>query len=189
MHYAWMDLETTGLDPDQESVLELGIAITDDQGNKIDLGPFMKLIPDFQLRDGVVFVVLQAQEHTIHKLHARVAEMHDRTGLSRDSLASNVQPQDVEQQVCMLISAMGFTSKDLTIAGNTIHFDARFLRKHLPKILDSLHCRQLDMSSVALFADTMGLPRPQKAEAHRVVADINESLAYFRFYRERLQVV
>lgn len=189
MHYAWMDLETTGLDPDQESVLELGIAITDDQGNKIDLGPFMKLIPDFQLRDGVAFVVLQAQEHTIHKLHERVAEMHDRTGLSRDSLASSVQTEDVQQQVCMLISAMGFTSKDLTIAGNTIYFDARFLRKHLPRILDSLHYRQLDMSSVALFADTMGLPRPQKAEAHRVVADINESLAYFRFYRDRLQVV
>ena len=76
----------------------------------------------------------------------------------------------------------------LTIAGNTIHFDWRFLRVHMPLVVNRFHYRMLDMSSVALFADTMGLPRPPKGEAHRVTADINESLSYFNFYREKLKV-
>lgn len=189
MHYAWMDLETTGLDDRIESILEVGIAITDDQGNKLDLVPFAGAIPDFKIVDNVVSVVLELPAHYTERAHERVREMHDHTGLSRDALKSHVTALSVEAQICQLLDEMKLGPKDLTIAGNTIHFDWRFLRRHMPEIIEKLHYRQLDMSSVALFADTMGLPRPPKGEAHRVVADINESLAYFRFYREHLKIV
>ena len=76
------------------------------------------------------------------------------------------------------------------MCGNSIGVDRRFLDHQLPELDQYLHYRSIDVSSLKELCrrwyPTVYKGRPGKAEAHRALADVLESIAELRYYREHM---
>jgi oligoribonuclease len=82
--------------------------------------------------------------------------------------------------------------RTVPLCGNSIGTDRRFLAAQLPEVENFLHYRSVDVSTIkelcrrwypAAFASA-----PVKAEAHRALDDIRESIAELAFYRSAIFV-
>ena len=62
------------------------------------------------------------------------------------------------------------------LAGNSVHFDLGFLRRHLPQIARKLSYRVFDVSAVSAYCRSLGMPRLPKNEAHRAEVDVDSSI-------------
>ena len=78
------------------------------------------------------------------------------------------------------------------MCGNSIGVDRRFLDQYLPDLDRYLHYRSIDVSSFKELCrrwyPAVYKQRPHKAETHRALADVRESIAEMRFYREHMLV-
>src|SRR6185295_15872855 len=74
------------------------------------------------------------------------------------------------------------------LCGNSIWQDKRFITRYMPSIERYLHYRLVDVSSIKLMANHWfpNQEPPAKAETHRALADIEESIAELRYYRTLL---
>ena len=68
--------------------------------------------------------------------------------------------------------------------------DRRFLDRYLPAVDRYVHYRSIDVSSLKELCrrwyPEVYRRRPTKEETHRALADIHESIAELRFYREMM---
>ena len=76
------------------------------------------------------------------------------------------------------------------MCGNSIGVDRRFLDQYLPELDRYLHYRSIDVSSFKELCrrwyPEVYKKRPHKAETHRALADVRESIAELRYYREHM---
>ena len=76
------------------------------------------------------------------------------------------------------------------MCGNSIGMDRRFLAKYMPELDNYVHYRSVDVSSFKELArrwyPAIYRKRPGKAEQHRALGDIQESIEELRYYREQL---
>ncbi len=183
----FLDLESTGLDPDRCHVLEVAAIITDDS---------LAEITRYER-------VLYWPSSTFHLTPAGLAEswldpivttMHEKSGLWIESAASPHMRKSVDQELALFIAqhceAVGEKSGP-QLAGNTISFDRAFLKVHLPMTHATLHYRNLDVTSFNEMSRRFwpevyaGRPRASNA-AHRAMADCAESLECARYYARML---
>ena len=73
------------------------------------------------------------------------------------------------------------------LAGNSVGTDKAFLARDMPELIEHLHYRIVDVSSLKELAKRW-YPRtffhaPKKAGGHRALADILESIDELRYYR------
>ena len=78
------------------------------------------------------------------------------------------------------------------LGGNTVGTDRGFLARDMPELEAHLHYRIIDVSSIKELA-LRWFPRaffasPKKEGGHRALADIRESIAELRYYREAIFV-
>ena len=76
------------------------------------------------------------------------------------------------------------------LCGNSIGVDRRFLDRYLPELDTYLHYRSIDVSSLKELCrrwyPDIYKKRPGKAETHRALDDVRESIAELRYYRETM---
>lgn len=162
----FLDLEATGLDERRDRILEIAVVVTDS---------------DFRELGGMQSVI--ACESLIHlDFSDYVHDMHTRNGLL-DAVVSEGRPMAlVEAEVCEFLDKFLDGGSDLmSLAGNSVHFDRRFLAHWMPCILERFHHRHTDVSACALVTG-VSLPKPQ-ATAHRAMADALDSLRQARAFR------
>jgi oligoribonuclease len=173
----WFDLEMTGLEVETDVIVEIGCLVTDAQ-----------LVP---LDDGIDIVVHQSAA-TMERMSDFVREMHTRSGLLAEIEASTVDLTTAGAEVLAYISHHVPEPRSAPLCGNSIGMDRRFVSRYLPEIDAHLHYRDIDVSSLkelcrrwypALFRK-----RPDKAETHRALGDVLESLAELRYYREVMMI-
>lgn len=167
---AWIDLETTGLDDSQCQILEIACIVTDEACNV--LGEYETIVnPGPQI----------SYEQT-------ALGMHKRSGLA-DKVASGRSTKDVEYEVLNFVREYEPRKGRMYIAGNSVHFDARFLKRYMPNLMDHFCHRYLDVSAVGLAAHAwMGDLSTYKADRpHRAKADLYRSIDEFTFYRNLLK--
>lgn len=174
----WTDLETTGLDPDNNAILEVAVIVTDDHLNEIGL--FQSLVhPDY--------------DPSTLKEAGACWEGHRENGLI-DELCrlyeECVLPSvyDTERNIFEFLStALAAGDKKPPLAGSTISFDRGFLAKHMPLVLTKIHYRNIDVSSIRELALRWRpeLETPEKKGAHRALDDIRESINLLKFYRKK----
>jgi oligoribonuclease len=176
MKLLWIDLETAGLDPAQHGILEIAALVADLQR------PFEP--------DGDPFVaVLRWAEPAAISAPAR--EMHTRSGLLAESARSTQGVEDAERSLLQLVPEVTpatDSSDRTTVAGSSAHFDLGFVRKCMPTLARRLSHRVYDVSAVELFCRSFGMPKLPRAEAHRALADIRESLTNARACAEWLRL-
>jgi oligoribonuclease len=167
----WVDLEMTGLEPDNDVVIEIASIVTDSNLNTLAEGPVIALHQSDERLNGMD--EWNTTHHTRSGLVERVrASQHDEASATAETLAF------LEQWVPRDTSPM---------CGNTICQDRRFMARHMPDLEVYFHYRNLDVSVFKILCQRW---RPDleagftKAGTHQALDDIRESIEELRYYRE-----
>jgi len=173
----WIDLEMTGLEVERDVIVEIACIVTDAELAEID--------------DGIQLVV-HADADTLAKMGDFVREMHTKSGLLPEIERSDIDVATAQKAVLGYIRAHVPTAASSPLCGNSIGTDRRFLAAYMRELDDYLHYRSIDVSSLKELCrrwyPAVYKKRPGKAEHHRALDDIRESIAELRFYRENLFV-
>jgi len=167
----WIDMEMTGLDPQQDGILEIATIVTDGELNLIEEGP------NLVIHQGNA---LLAQMDDWNKKH------HRKSGLIAKVRKSGISVKKAEALTLEFVKRHSLPQES-PLCGNTVHHDRRFLIKYMPKLDAFLHYRNIDVSTVKSLVQRWypkGKRPPQKKEAHRALDDIRESVEELRFYRK-----
>lgn len=174
----WIDLETTGLDPLECTILEMACVITNAAGGELAHveGVVHLASPRGPVWDQAAF------------------RMHLENGLLRDcaNAVSDASLHVLALRVCNLIEDFGAEGSPL--CGSSVHYDRAVLtnwRASSDSILDMLHYRNVDVSGLREIARLVGWPTPPAPDPkpHRALADVRASIALYRYYLERLRFV
>lgn len=188
----FIDLETTGLDPDKDCILELAAVACDDDLKEISrLHTFVRPVTPL--------------EH----MPPKVRQMHLDSGLlnelcsawaddgTRFEVKDNL-PRRFEVEKIVLAWLDGIVPPDLgtkkpPLGGSSVHFDRAFLKAHMPELEKRLAYRNVDASSFyegalrwapALTREGMEPEAPKTK--HRAMDDILFSIERLRVYRREL---
>jgi oligoribonuclease len=170
----WIDLEMTGLDVERDVIVEIACIVTDSD-----------LVP----RDSGVHLVVHQDEATLARMDEFVRGMHEKSGLLKEIPAATVDVAAAEQTVLSYIKGH-VTAGAAPLCGNSIGMDRRFLARYMPELDSYLHYRSVDVSSLKELCrrwyPAIYRKRPGKAEQHRALGDILESIDELRYYRAEL---
>jgi len=167
----WVDMEMTGLDPDNDRIIEVAVIVTDPELNIIAEGP--------------VFAIHQSDE-TLDKMDNWNKGTHGKSGLIDRVKASTVSEAQAEQELIAFLKQYVPSNKS-PMCGNSICQDRRFMARGMPKLEAFFHYRNLDVSTLKELCRrwkpevATGFKKHQK---HTALADITESIEDLRYYRE-----
>lgn len=170
-HLVWLDMEMTGLDPDNDRVIELACVVTNAQLEVIAEGP--------------VLVVHQSDE-VLNGMDKWNTSTHGKSGLTDRVRASTLDEAAAEAQMIAFLSQY-VPERSSPICGNSICQDRRFLARHMPGLEAWFHYRNLDVSTLKELCRRWRpelLGQFKKAQRHEALADIYESIDELKFYRE-----
>ena len=172
----WIDCEMTGLSLANDAHIEVAALVTDFELN--------------QLGDGVDLVIKPPAE-ALEQMDDFVRDMHTTSGLLAD-LDHGIAMDEAQAQVLDYVREWVPEARRAPLGGNTVGTDRGFLARDMPELEAHLHYRIIDVSSIKELSRRW-YPRayfnsPKKAGGHRALADIRESIAELRYYREAVFV-
>jgi oligoribonuclease len=171
MNLVWLDMEMTGLDPDNDRIIEVAVVVTDPELNILAEGP--------------VFAIHQS-DATLDKMDNWNKGTHGRSGLIDRVKASTVDEAQAEEALIAFLKQWVPAGKS-PMCGNSICQDRRFMARGMPRLEAFFHYRNLDVSTLKELCRrwkpelASGFKKHQK---HTALADIVESIEELRYYRE-----
>ena len=172
----WIDCEMTGLSLETDALIEVAALVTDFELNVLGEG---------------VDVVIRPPDAALAQMGDFVRGMHTRSGLI-DELADGVSMDEAQELVLDYVRAWVPEPRKAPLGGNTVATDRGFLARDMRELEEHLHYRIIDVSSIKELSRRW-YPRaffaaPAKNGGHRALADIRESIAELRYYREAVFV-
>lgn len=172
----WIDCEMTGLSLRTDALVEVAALVT-----------------DFELTvlgDGID-VVIKPPAEAIEQMDEFVRDMHTTSGLLAE-LDRGVSLAEAQSLVLDYVREFVPEPRKAPLGGNSVATDRGFLARDMPDLEAHLHYRIIDVSSIKELSRRW-YPRvyfnaPKKAGGHRALADIKESIAELRYYREAVFV-
>lgn len=167
----WIDMEMTGLDPDNDRIIEVAAVVTDPELNILAEGP--------------VFVIHQS-DALLDGMDAWNKGTHGRSGLIERVKASVVTEAEAELALIAFLKRYVPSGKS-PMCGNSICQDRRFMARGMPKLEAFFHYRNLDVSTLKELCKRW---KPElvagfkKHQMHTALADILESIEELKYYRE-----
>lgn len=169
----WIDLEMTGLDTQQDAIIEIATIVTDAELNLIAEGPVLAIHQADSVLDGM------------DEWNTR---QHGQSGLTERVRRSTLTEQDAERMTLEFLSRH-VPRKTSPMCGNSICQDRRFLARCMPELEAFFHYRNLDVSTIKELA---GRWAPQvaagfsKQSTHLALDDVKDSIRELQYYREHL---
>lgn len=167
----WIDLEMTGLEPDQDQVIEIATIVTDARLNILAEGPVLAI-------------------HQTDEVLQQMDEWNTRTHTA-SGLVERVRSSEVDEagatRLTIEFLRQYVPEGSSPMCGNSICQDRRFLARRMPELERYFHYRNLDVSSLKELARRW---RPglldgfSKSGSHQALDDIRESIEELRYYRE-----
>ena len=167
----WIDLEMTGLDPDNDRIIEIATVVTDANLEVLAEGPVM----------------------AIHQTEGRLAAMdewnrrqHGQSGLVERVRASRIDEAEAEAETLAFLEHY-VPAGASPMCGNSICQDRRFLYRYMPRLEQYFHYRNLDVSTLKELARRWTpalLKGLEKGSSHLALDDIRDSIEELRYYRE-----
>jgi oligoribonuclease len=171
----WIDLEMTGLEPEEDKILEIAVIVTDKHLNILAEGP--------------TFAIHQ-KPSALNKMDEWNVKQHTKSGLIERVKQSRITEAVAEEKILEFLSHY-VPAKKSPICGNTIYQDRRFLYKYMPKLEQYFHYRNLDVSTIKILARHWYpkiIKGHGKESKHEALSDIYDSINELKFYREHLFV-
>lgn len=167
----WIDLEMTGLDPDNDVIIEMATIVTDSQLNTLAEGPV---------------IAIHHSDEVLARMDEWNTRQHGGSGLTQRVRDSKVSMAEAEAQTLAFLEQWVPKGKS-PICGNSICQDRRFLYRHMPTLEGYFHYRNLDVSTLKILAglwapDVLGSLK--KGGSHLALDDIRESIAELQHYRQ-----
>jgi len=169
----WIDLEMTGLDTQNDHIIEIATLVTNDRLEEVAEGPVLAIRQDRK--------VLAAMDEWNTR-------QHKESGLTERVLASPTTLADAERATLEFL-AKYVPEGASPMCGNSICQDRRFLARQMPRLEAYFHYRNLDVSTVKILAQrwapgvAAGFVKESK---HRAMDDIRDSIAELAHYRQHL---
>lgn len=153
-----LDVETTGLDPNKDALLELALLVYSYRETAADGTP---------LPDGLLFVDHSIFYHVPElSIDQVVRDRHTKNGLWDDCKSSSLYHDDVD----------GYLAKRLPDGmipcGRNVHFDLDFLKRYMPELSRKFSHRHLDLTTI----DYLRGRTPRPSSTHRALHDAMSEL-------------
>jgi len=169
----WIDLEMTGLDTQNDVIIEIATVVTDSELNTLAEGP--------------VLAIHQSDE-ILNAMDEWNTKQHGNSGLTERVKNSTINEAEAEQQTIEFLRQY-VPANASPMCGNSICQDRRFLARCMPALENYFHYRNLDVSSVKELAKRWApevFKGFSKESSHLALDDIRDSIAEMKYYREHL---
>ena len=172
----WVDCEMTGLDLGADALIEVACIVTDAELNEVDAG---------------CTVVIAPPPEALEQMSDFVRNMHVESGLL-DELPGGTTLEAAQEQVLAYVKSHVAEGTRAPLCGSSVYVDRGFLARDMAEFDAFLHYRVLDVSSfkevIRRWYPKVYYASPDKHGGHRALADIRESIAELRYYREAVLV-
>jgi oligoribonuclease len=167
----WIDLEMTGLDTNNDFIIEIATIVTDAQLNILAEGPIIAIHQPDAIMDGM------------DEWNTR---QHGKSGLTERVKNSEFTVEEAEKQTLAFLRRY-VPAGVSPMCGNSICQDRRFMARCMPELEAFFHYRNLDVSSLKELARRWA-PKVEKSfkknASHLAMDDIKDSIRELQHYRE-----
>lgn len=166
----WIDMEMTGLDPEENVVLEIATIVTDKDLNVLAEGPV---------------IAIHQSEEELGKMDDWNVNTHTKSGLVARVKASEYDEAKAVAETLAFIRQW-VPEHTSPLCGNSIGQDRRFMVKHMSDLEAFFHYRNVDVSTIKELVRRWQpelLDQFKKSGSHQALDDIRESIAELQFYR------
>ena len=167
----WIDLEMTGLVPEEDNIIEIATVVTDADLNVLAEGPSIAIHQDNKYLDNMD--EWNTRQHTKSGLVQRVKE-------------SAISVDEAEKQTLDFL--MKYVDPGASpMCGNSICQDRRFLYNYMPKLEKFFHYRHIDVTTLKELAVRWKpdiVTTSFKQSKHLALSDIYDSINELKHYRE-----
>lgn len=167
----WIDLEMTGLNTDEDRIIEIATIVTDAELNTLEEGP--------------VFAIHQPNA-LLENMDAWNTSHHTQSGLIERVKKSETHEFHAEAETLKFLAQYVPAGKS-PMCGNSICQDRRFLHRSMPLLEQYFHYRNLDVSSIKILAQQWAPEMAagfNKSSQHLALQDIRDSIEELRYYRK-----
>lgn len=171
----WGDVETSGLDPHQHSLLEVAGFVT-------EAAPGVPVVPGSEFSITIAYDY-DALTRIMDASNDYVRNMHTKTGLwARIAEGQGTPLADADSWLVDHLAR--FTEPGRSpFAGNSVRLDMNFFEVHLPQTYAFLDYHMRDVSTLAgIASDLYGTEWFEKKSDHTAMTDIRESREEFLHY-------
>ncbi len=164
----------TGLDLERDALVEIAVVVTDAELNPLDNG---------------LDVVIKPPAEAVANMNDFVRNMHTKTGLI-ERWERGMTLAQAESECLAYIKRFVPDARKAPLGGNSVGTDRTFLARDVPALVEHLHYRVVDVSSIKELAKRW-FPRtyfaaPEKTGNHQALGDIYDSIDELRYYRSIL---
>lgn len=166
----WIDLEMTGLDPNQDRIIEMAAIVTD---SNLDI-----------IAESPILVIHQSQ-HVLDNMDEWNTKQHHQSGLLERVKASTMDEAQAEQAMLSFLERY-VPAGTSPMCGNSICQDRRFMARWMPSLESFFHYRHIDVSTLKELARRWAPGVAQgvsKSGSHLALADVRDSIEELRHYR------
>lgn len=167
----WIDLEMTGLLPEQDVIIEIATIVTDKDLNILAEGPAL---------------AIHQSDETLNAMDEWNTEHHNKSGLVKRIKESRISTEQAEIETIEFLKEW-VEKGESPMCGNTICQDRRFLYNAMPSLEKFFHYRHIDVSTLKELAVRWKPEAKMVREgesAHLALADIRDSIDELKHYRK-----
>ncbi|KAI8050394.1 ribonuclease H-like domain-containing protein [Syncephalis plumigaleata] len=173
----WVDCEMTGLDKQNDHIIEIAVLITDGDLNIVAEGPEL---------------IIHQPKSIMDTMNEWCREHHGASGLTAAVLASKISMTEAQHSVLDFVKRYIPKARTAPLAGNSVHADRVFLAKDMPELEAHLHyvmlvsiivCSTIKELCRRWYPDCSPTHHQNVAIIGNAMDDIKESLKELQYYR------